>query len=239
MHAEAAVWPVTAAPTLRGWPRLQACWVDRIKRAALRHLHASAEGERLVLRIYLIGEEATELALQRELLAERPAWLALQMDRHLAEEQGHARAFAAALAARGSHPTTGVRTQPDWLSRRKIAQWHRLAHRHAPNFRSGMLVPAFAIGLCAEQMASRVLQRHCDVLAPQHPLRPLLSGVLSDEERHVRQCGRALATLAAPSEHAALQQLLGEIRAIDRAWGVTGALALWLAGAFLRLAPTR
>ncbi len=222
------------APLLRGWPGLQARLVHAIKRAALRQLHASAAGERLLLRIYLIGEEATEIALQRELIGARPDWLARQMDQHLADEQRHARAFAAALAERGAPRAP---SEPDWLSRRKIAQWHSLAKRHAGHFSSGLLVPAFAIGLCAEQMASRVLQRHCALIGARHPLHPLLAGVLADEERHVRLCSHTLARVVAPREQPALAALLREIRGIDRSYGVTGAIGMYLAGLALRLRP--
>ncbi|MEC5161963.1 hypothetical protein ACFDR9_004363 [Janthinobacterium sp. CG_23.3] len=240
MPADTAALPTAPAcvraPPLRGWPAWQARLVNAIKRAALRQLHASAAGERLLLRIYLIGEEATEIALQRELIGARPDWLARQMDQHLADEQRHAQAFAAALAERGAPHVPG---EPDWLSRRKIGQWQRLARRHAGQFASGLLVPAFAIGLCAEQMASRVLQRHCALIGPRHRLHPLLSGVLADEERHVRLCSHTLARLVAPREQPALAALLHEIRGIDRAYGVTGALGMYLAGLALRLRPAR
>lgn len=244
MPAETLPLPASLAPpTLRGWAHWQARGVDRIKRAALRQLHASTAGEALLMRIYLIGEEATELALQRELLAERPDWLQRQMDQHLAEEQAHARAFAQAWAERGGPVPGASKAQaPDALSRRKIAQWHRLAQRHAPAFASGVLVPAFAIGLCAEQMATRVLQRHQSVLSADsaaHPLLPLISRVLADEERHVRLCAHTLARLVAPHEQLALARLLAEVRAVDRAWGLTGALGLWLAGVALRWRPGR
>ncbi len=232
MAASGAAPACLQVPPLRGWPAWQARLVDRIKRAALRQLHASAAGERLLLRIYLIGEEATEIALQRELIGARPDWLARQMDQHLADEQRHAQAFAAALAARGGRH---VPSQPDWLSRRKIAQWQGLAQRHAGKFSSGLLVPAFAIGLCAEQMATRVLQRHCALIGRQHPLHPLLSGVLADEDRHVRLCARTLARMVAPLEQPALAALLREIRTIDRSYGVTGAIGMYLAGLALRL----
>ncbi|AEL08756.1 conserved hypothetical protein [Xanthomonas campestris pv. raphani 756C] len=106
-------------PPLRGWARAQAWLVDRIKAAALRQLHASVAGECLLLQMYLVGEEATELALQREVPVQRPAWLVPLMDQHLQEEQWHAQAFAAALAARGAARPSA---QPDALSRRKIAQ---------------------------------------------------------------------------------------------------------------------
>jgi hypothetical protein len=219
-------------PQLRGWPRLQAQLVDRIKRAALRQLHVSAAGERLLLRIYLIGEEATEQTLQRELIAERPEWLIRQMDQHLAEEQRHARVFATALAERGA---TQSASEPDWLSQRKIAQWHRLAKRYAVQFSGSVSVPAFAIGLCAEQMAARVLQRHRALIGPQHPLYALLSDVLADEERHIRLCSHTLERIVTPQEHKALAILLHNIRAIERSFGVTGAIGMYLAGLALRL----
>ena len=224
-------------PPARGWRRLQDACVDRIKRAALRQLHRSAAGERLLLRVYLVGEEATELALQRQPAVPRPAWLERQMARHLAEEQGHARAFADALAARGAPAAARPATRPDALSRRKIAQWHRLAQRHAPRFGQGMLVPAFAVGLCAEQMATRVLRRHCELIGPAHPMAGLLARVLADEGRHVRLCQRTLDRLVAAHEVPALEALMREARSIDRAFGITGALGLLAAGLALRLAP--
>lgn len=226
--------PHLDAPALKGWARLQACLVDTIKRAALRHLHESNAGERLLLRMYLIGEEATELALQRELMGKRPEWLVRQMDQHLVDEQRHANAFAAALCQRGEGVTD---YQPDWLSQRKIKKWHKLGKQYAANFSNGVLVPAFAIGLCAEQMATRVLQRHCAVISPLHPLYRLLSEVLTDEARHVRLCRHTLERIVEPHEHAALNALLKDIRAIDRSYGVTGAIGLYLAGLALRLLP--
>lgn len=224
------------APPARGWARVQQIAVDLIKRAALRQLHATRAGERLLLRIYLIGEIATEQTLQQELLAQRPAWLVRQMDQHLAEEQAHARAFASALSERGGKAALDgdAPPKPDWLSRRKIAQWNRLAERHAVHFAGGLLVPAFAVGLCAEQMASRVLSRHCSVIGPHHPMHPLLDRVLADEARHVRLCGHTLSRLVLSHERDALATLLHEVRAIDRAWGVTGALGMWFAGVALR-----
>ncbi|MEA9884429.1 hypothetical protein VDG05_08740 [Xanthomonas campestris pv. raphani] len=219
-------------PPLRGWARAQAWLVDRIKAAALRQLHASVAGECLLLQMYLVGEEATELALQREVPVQRPAWLVPLMDQHLQEEQWHAQAFAAALAARGAARPSA---QPDALSRRKIAQWHRLATHHAGEFRQGLLVPAFAIGLCAEQMASRVLQRHCGVLPAGHALQPLLTRVLGDEQRHVQQCQRILQRLVPADEQAALQALLAKVRRIDRAFGISGAFGMYAAGAVLRV----
>jgi hypothetical protein len=87
-----------------------------------------------------------------------------------------------------------------------------------------------------------VLRRHQAVLSEQahdHPLRPLIDRVLVDEERHVRLCAHTLARLVAPHEQPALARLLTEVRAVDRAWGLTSALGLWLAGVALRLRPRR
>ncbi|SEQ68168.1 hypothetical protein SAMN03080615_02352 [Amphritea atlantica] len=229
-------------PVLYGWLRLQAQWVNAIKRAALRQLHASHAGERLLLRIYLIGEDATEIALQQELLSEPPDWIVRQMEQHLNEERQHVRAFAAALEERGETTVAQSTAQPDWLSRRKIAQWHAIAHRYESSFKSRLLVPAFAIGLCAEQMATRVLERHIRLLqqiSPSHPLLPLLVRVLSDEGRHVQMCSGALIRLVEPHEQGTLQKMLAEIRAVDRSWSVTGALGLLSVGLLLRLLPDR
>lgn len=235
-HADAGPLPASlAVPPLRGWPAIQARWVDGIKRAALRHLHASPAGERLLLRIYLTGEEASEIALHADLLDQPPEWLARQMEKHLADERRHASLFAAALTARGGTAPKPMSARPDVLSRRKIAQWRTLARRYGPGFSAGRLVPAFAIALCAEQMFTRVLQRHCALLGADHPLHPLLADVLDDEGRHVRLCQHTLARLVRPSEHERLDALLDEIRAIDRAWGVSGALVMYLAGAASRI----
>ena len=95
-------------PSLRGWPRTQAWLVHHIKRAALRQLHASTAGEVFLLRMYLIGEEATEQALQRELMPrDPPEWLARRVQHHLAEEQQHVRWFAQAMAERGAAAIPG------------------------------------------------------------------------------------------------------------------------------------
>lgn len=245
MDADTALQPggfdCLAPPQLRGWPALQARLVHHIKRAALRQMHASRSGEVLLLRLYLVGEESSEQALQRELRASAPDWLSRQLDQHLADEQLHARLFADAIAERGGNAQAAASPdeapQPDWLSRRKLARWQRLIARHAPYFSHGSLVPAYAIGLAAEQMASRILQRHCALIGPQHALHPLLTRVLADEDRHIRLCSRTLQRCVAPHEEARLAQLMREVRDTERGFGVTGALGMYLAGLALRLRP--
>jgi len=225
------------APAPRGLARVRADGVDRLKRAAIRRLHRSAAGESLLLRIYYIGEVTTECALQEDWTGKTPDWLAPLIERHLEDERRHAAAFADALRLRGVSVTNA--SAPDWLSRRKIAQWRRLGHRYAPRFAQGFLVPAYATGLCAEQMALRVLERHCAVIGARHPMHPLLSRVLGDEVQHVRLCGKVLRQLVAPDETAQLAALLREARAIDASFGVTGALAMYLAAWFHALRPAR
>ncbi|RAS34587.1 hypothetical protein [Paraburkholderia bryophila] len=216
----------------RGLAALRAWLVDRIKRKALRRLHADPRGERLVLRMYLAAEDATERALQEELLPRSPAWLTRQLNQHLADERRHVALFVDALQAVGD--SAEQRLAPDWLSRRKIARWDRLARRYASHFAQGVLVPVYATGLCAEQMATRVLTRHCDVLGGAHALFPLFASVLADERRHVRLCETTLRRMVAPAEVAALAALMREIRAIEAGYALTGAIAIYLASWAIR-----
>ncbi|WP_396329870.1 hypothetical protein [Burkholderia anthina] len=213
----------------RGAARMRAYLVDWIKRAAIRRLHRSAHGERWILRLYLIGEEATECALFDECTGQPPDWLALRLEQHLADERRHAAAFADALRVRGVTAVAGPR-EPDWATRRKILRWRRLGRRYAPHFAQGALVPTYATGLCAEQMAMRVLARHCATLGEAHALHPLFARVLADEARHVRLCADTLRRIVAPSEIVHLAALLDEIRTIEAGFGVTGALAMYAAG---------
>lgn len=238
-----AAFDCLSPPQLRGWPALQARLVHHIKRAALRQMHASRAGEVMLLRLYLIGEESSEQALQRELRTSAPEWLTRQLDQHLADEQLHARLFADAIVKRGGVAQAAASPEaapkPDWLSQRKLARWQRLIQRHAPHFAHGGLVPAYAIGLAAEQMASRILQRHCALIGARHALHPLLTRVLADEDRHIRLCSHTLQRCVAPHEEARLAQLMREVRDTERGFGITGALGMYLAGVALRLRPGR
>ena len=90
---------------VRGAARVRAYLVDRLKRAAIRRLHRNVHGERWVLRMYLIGEEATECALHEDWTGQPPDWLAPRIEQHLADERRHAAAFADALRERGVAPS--------------------------------------------------------------------------------------------------------------------------------------
>lgn len=221
-----------APAAVRGWLPLQALLVDRIKRRALQQLHASRAGEVLILRVYFAGETITELELHREFTRCAPDWLQRQLARHLDEERQHAAAFADALRQRGAPPQAQA---PDLLSRWKIAQWRRIGYRYSARLTHGDTAAAFAIALCAEQMAERVLARHCSLLAAGHPLLPLLEGVLADERRHVRLCGQTLLRLVPPAQYPLMAAMLAEVRGIDRAFGVSSALVMLAAGIWLRM----
>lgn len=223
-------------PTLQGLQKWRANMVDRIKRSALHQLHCSRGGEMLLLRMYLVGEEATECALLEDWTQEAPQWIQQQVAQHLTDERHHARAFAQELRLRGSVVSEAAGTaQPDRISLGKIMKWRKLSLDYAPRFTQGLLVPAYATGLCAEQMAMRVLKRHCDLIGDQHAMHPLLARVLSDEIRHVQQCQDMLKKLVEPTEIPALERLLFSIRAIDASFGITGALGMYAAGIFYRV----
>lgn len=220
-----------AAPRPEGLKALQANLVDRIKRAAVARLHQSPRGERMLLRMYLIGEDATERALMDELMPQSPPWLERGVTQHLADEQRHVKLFSEALQASGEKSTTELK--PDWLSQQKINQWQRLAHQYAGYFQYGLLVPAYATGLCAEQMAERVLSRHCAVIGAEHSLYPLLSEVLADEKAHVRLCNTTLRRIVTPDELPQLVRLLKDIRRVESSFGITGALVMYVVSLIL------
>lgn len=224
-----------APPVARGMSALRERLVDRIKRGAIRQLHASRRGERLLLQLYHDGEEASQGILRQQLQVAPPGWAQRQLAQHLAEEQRHTALFAAALHAHGTcQITPGT---PHGMSRRKLARWRQLADQHAGHFTHGALVPAYATALCAEQMAVRIMHRHCETIGPAHPLYPLFFTVLADEHRHLRLCARTLERLVAPHEWVHLRALLGEVRRIEAAHAVGGALAMYGAGLALRLLP--
>lgn len=224
---------LAAPPLTRGYPALRAWLVDRIKRRALRHLHASALGERLLLSMYLDAEEASLDILRSQLHLDGDGPMTRQITRHLEEEDTHTALYAAALDARG--PRLSSRRVPAGLSRRKLDRWDRVARKHARSFAHGPLVLSYATVLCAEQMAVRILQRHCEAIGAGHALYPLFSQVLADERRHVRLCAHTLHRLVAPAEMPCLERVLAEVRKIETGFALSGAVALYAAGLALRI----
>jgi hypothetical protein len=225
------------------WKRFQSAAVHRIKRAAVAQLHESIEGEALLLRVYLAGEEYAENdALLGRLLALGPSWLSEGIERHLADERRHAALLRARLAALGVRPDARLPGGVDGLEARKLRRLRALVTAHAQGFEAGERVPLLAVAARMEAMSVRIFSRHLEVLegwerasgAP-HPTAELLRSVVQDELRHVRGCERAIERLVKPGEREALGVLGARIEAIERSGATTGAVALWGVGVALRL----
>jgi hypothetical protein len=206
-----------------GWKRAQAHLVDRLKRRAIRRLHATRRGEALLLQIYLWAEESAEA----DTLAAMPAppWLRAQVEAHLADERRHATMLRSRLRQLGHEPRA---PRVDAVSRLKLSRLRRLAERSAVSFRGGPCVPLLAVAFRMEGMGVRVLRRHVAVLedAPTTPTLAILRRILADESRHVTDCGAALERLVGDGERAALVGLIERIDRTERAFGISGALAL-------------
>lgn len=201
-------------------------WVNLIKTQAIRLLHRSCQGELLLLRMYYLAESATVLGISRDVRPlPMPDWLLAINARHLEEEGVHIKLFAEAIKARGGSLPSARKL--DWLSRFKLGQWVAIAQRYRSRFSWDGLVPAYAIGLCAEQMALRVLERHGRAISGAHAFRPLLDRVLADEAQHVETCADVLLKLVEPGEMADLHALLAELRRVDYSWGLVTAIGMF------------
>jgi hypothetical protein len=77
-----------------------------------------------------------------------------------------------------------------------------------------------------EAMGVRVLSRHLSLLPGRHPTAKLLRAILRDERRHVSSCEEALGRLLRPGEEPALEALFARIDGVERAFGISGSLAL-------------
>lgn len=221
-----------------GVVELQATLVDDIKRRALRALHRTPRGEALVLRTYLWAEELAEGEVLDETAAGAPPWLARQLERHAADEKRHAVLLRQRLDQLGQ-ADAGL-PGADALCRSKLDKLRALAAAYAPRFRSPV-VPLLAVACGMERLGVRVMSRHLAVLAEDeapgrpHPTATLLRRIVAEERGHVAGCERALARLVEPDEEAPLAELRRRIAAIDRAWGVTGALTFLALGGWFRL----
>ncbi len=225
------------------WRRFQGAAVHRVKRAAVAQLHHSVEGEALLLRVYLAGEEYAENdALLGRLRALGPSWLSEGMERHLADERRHAALLRARLVELGVDPEMRLPGGMDDLEARKLRRLRALVTDRARDFEAGERVPLLAVAARMEAMSVRIFLRHLTVLeawerasGTLHPTAGLLRGVVQDELRHVRGCERALERLVKPREREALGKLNSDIEAIERSGATTGAVALWAVGVALRL----
>lgn len=225
------------------WKQLQSAAVHQIKRAAVAQLHHSIEGEALLLRVYLAGEEYAENdALLGRLKALGPSWLSEGMERHLADERRHAALLRARMAELGVDPETRLPGGVDGLEARKLRRLRALVTNRARDFEAGERIPLLAVASRMEAMSVRIFSRHLTVLeaweranGTPHPTAELLRCVVQDELRHVRGCEKAIERLVKPRELEALGQLNSAIEAIERSGATTGAVALWTVGVALRL----
>ena len=170
----------------------------------------------------------------RGLTGQPPDWLAPRIEQHLADERRHAAAFADAARAR--------RRAVGCTARFRLvepAQDHAMAPACAAPcaaFRKACSCRPGATGLCAEQMAMRVLARHCATIGDAHPLYPLLARA----RRRDAACP-ALLGHAAPSGCAvrgSASRRVAERDPRDRGrFRRDGALAMVAAGWFQSLRP--
>jgi hypothetical protein len=210
--------------------------LERVKRPALRVLHASPAGEAAILRVYLEGEEHAERAvlLDTERLA-APDWLARWLVKHRADEARHAEMLKARIAELTGKPAMAT-GKMDPVSRWKMRRLEAIARRAAPRFRHGLLVPLLATAWRMERMGVRVFARHVEVLeGKETPTLPMLRKILRDEKKHVAACEWALARLVSSQEWNDLQRLVLQIDRVERAFGVLGAVILFTMGALLWL----
>lgn len=201
-------------------------------------LHKSLIGEVFLLHLYDWGEQATELSLPNTpdvVCADSPDWLLPQLERHLADEQRHSSMLQQHISLLTQNQPTINLPNIDKLSRKKLAAIEALGPKWAPQFKQGTMVIVYAVAWCGEQMAERILKRHIEQLPSHHPLIPLLSQILADEEHHVRLCQQTLQRLVDTQEQPRLTKLLNEILQIERHLGITSSLGLWCLGFYFWL----
>jgi hypothetical protein len=207
--------------------------VDSLKRRAIPLLHRTARGEALLMRIYLAGEEQSELPFLSRDAASLPALLRAAAARHRADELRHAGMFRARIEALTGAPAVAMSL--GWVSRWKLRRFHSLAERGQAELGHPWAGP-YAVAWREEKMAARVLERHVRTLErkqPESPSLPLLRRVLGDERAHVAMCERALNALVPADRQPTLDHYVRRIDRVDRAFGVAGALGLLLIGGLL------
>ena len=235
----AAVEVEALRPAMTPCRRAQAWLVDLVKRRALRSLHATSRGEALLLEAYLWAEEGAEGAILDDLRsAALPPWLANQVARHADDEARHASLLRDRLSELG-----GARGLPvDRLSRWKLRALERIVLGSACGFREGQKVPLFAVAFRMEAMGVRVLERHLEVCATLEAragkalaTRAVLAGIAADERRHVLACERTLLGLVDAAELPLLVEILHRIDKVERAFGISSSIALWVSGGYFQV----
>lgn len=225
--------------------KLQSILVDRIKRRALAQLHRTRAGEVSLLEMYLAAENLPGSdAVFQELERLAPEWLAPQLARQGADEMRHAEMLTQRLVeVRGSvrDARGAARREEMALAAMKVAKLKRLVDRWGGEFSAGRLVPLLAVVHALEETAVRVMRRHLEVLEVEATrgrgapvTAKILASILADEKRHVTECARAIGRLVKGDEKLALARLTDEAAAVDRAFGVTGAVVMLALGVTLR-----
>ena len=220
----------------------QAFLVDRIKRKAVLELHRTAAGEAALLEMYLAGESLPESdRMFGELARLAPPWLAAQLAGQEVDERRHADLLRARIAELGEAGEGGERRQQMALAAFKLGRLTRLVDAFESEFEAGRVVPLVAVVLTLERTLARVMRRHRDALesaAGPRQTADLLSAILNDETRHVRDCERALDRLVRPVEKLSIARLMDEAESVDRSFGVTGAVGMLALGVALRCVAT-
>jgi len=214
---------------------MQRVAVDTIKHNALTRSVRSRRAQAHILTEYVWAEEGAEsTALERVGDSGLP-WLAKLVDRQLADERRHAMLFRTRLAELGvahASPPPGLMRAKLWWLDRACAPYHDA-------FAAGSIVVLLAVAAQLEATGVRMFSRHLGVLealVPDDPTTAILRSVVADEKRHARSCAAAAERLVRSDERAAYDALRDAIARIDRAFGITISLGMWVvvAAAWLR-----
>ena len=207
---------------------LQRSAVDSIKRHALVMSVRSPRAQRQILTEYLWSEEGAESTALGRVSEAAPAWLGKLVDRQLADEQRHAQLLRDRLLELGTATATHP---PPALARAKLWWLERACTKYMTAFAAGPIVVVLAAAAQLEATGVRVFARHLAVLedlVPDDPTTAVVRSILADEKRHAKSCAAALDRLVSPAERALLVELRERVATIDRAFGITLALAYWV-----------
>jgi hypothetical protein len=207
---------------------LQRQAVDSIKRHALAMSVRSPRAQRQILTEYLWSEEGAESTALGRVNGDAPSWLGKLVSRQLEDEQRHAQLLRDRLAELGTADAT---RPPPALARAKLWWLERACAQYMTAFEAGPIVVVLAAAAQLEATGVRVFSRHLGVLeqlAPDDRTTSVVRSILSDEKRHAKSCAAALDRLVLDSERDQLAALRERVAMIDRAFGVTLALAYWM-----------
>jgi hypothetical protein len=210
---------------------LQRHAVDAIKRHALVLSLGSPRAQRRILTEYLWSEEGAEATALGRIEQGGPAWLGKLVARQLEDERRHAALLRDRLAELDVDPDDLGPAARARLAGLKLAWLERACAPYTGAFAAGPVVIVLAAAAQLEATGVRVFGRHLAVLeerAAGDPTTGVIRSILGDEQRHARSCAAALDRLVGDDERTTLAELRARIARIDRAFGVTLALAYWV-----------